>query len=158
MTTCGICYDYLDVEENDDHNVQNVHNEDTTVYTVYTVYTVCTKNNNAFRGKRRLLCGHVFCASCISKWKAGKNATCPYCRQPLSRRYHAEKHKRERRHVENMQHVKRLIDHMEKQGYESNRDGDEFQMKRFQLYERLDTLERRSSISASVDREKRHAF
>lgn len=92
------------------------------------------------REKRKLHCGHIFCATCISKWRL-ENASCPNCRQPISRRYFREKNRFKQNYIERVNRLKEMIDKIERDGSQLFEDYDELQWKRYQLYERLHNIE-----------------
>ena len=91
--------------------------------------------------KKKLYCGHVFCASCICKWKS-ESASCPYCRQPFSRKYFREKAKSKQNHTERVAHLKALIKKIETDGAKLIQDHEQLQLKRYELYKELDEIER----------------
>ena len=90
--------------------------------------------------KKKLYCGHVFCAACISKWKS-ESASCPYCRQPLSRRYFREKAKSKQNYMERVRHLNDLIEKIETGGPHLIEDHEQLQLKRYKLYKELDEIE-----------------
>lgn len=91
---------------------------------------------------RKLHCGHVFCASCISTWKS-KNASCPNCRQPISRKYFREKSKCKSNHIQSVNHLYQIISKIEIDGSKLFEDDEKLQWTLYELYERLDHMEQR---------------
>ena len=44
---------------------------------------ICCEEFRPRKHVRRLPCGHLFCAKCITKWVVKQSATCPTCRCKL---------------------------------------------------------------------------
>ena len=45
--------------------------------------SICLCDFKPNRRVRRLPCGHLFCAVCISKWLVNESVTCPTCRRDV---------------------------------------------------------------------------
>lgn len=102
------------------------------------ICTICYEDNNE---KQKLYCGHIFCVTCIVKWKE-RNTSCPNCRQPMSKKYFKDKIKSEKNCKIRIGYIQRMISIIEKRGKDIINDHDELHQKRYELYEKLDILER----------------